>query len=96
MVVERVRIVSNVARLGGGGIQASFFNNGPEEDPLLMRFDGCRFENNSGIAGGGVFVFTSTDGMLMCLPMCWLLCSPEPQCTLLGVCTFLMGLAANF
>ena len=64
--VQRARVRSNVAQLGGGGFQASFFNNGPEEDPLLMRFDDCRFEGNSGIAGGGIFVFTSTDGIYVC------------------------------
>ena len=52
--------------IGGGGFQASFFNNGPEDAPLMMRFDDCLFENNSGIAGGGVFVFTSTDGKCVC------------------------------
>ena len=62
VVVERARVISNVAQLGGGGFQASFFNNGPEDAPLMMRFDDCLFENNSGIAGGGIFVFTSTDG----------------------------------
>jgi hypothetical protein len=62
VVVKRARVISNVAQLGGGGFQASFFNNGPEDAPLMMRFDDCLFENNSGIAGGGVFVFTSTDG----------------------------------
>ena len=67
VVVERATVVSNVARQGGGGFQASFFNNGPEEDPLLMKFDDCHFENNSAIGGGGIFVFTSTDGMFMYL-----------------------------
>ena len=95
VVVERVVVVSNVAIQGGGGFQAAFFNNGPEEDPLLMRFDDCRFENNSASAGGGVFVFTSTHGMFMYLCIVCL-CSPEPQRTLLMVCTFLTGHTANF
>ena len=63
VLVVRARVRSNVALFGGGGFQASFFNNGPEDDPLLMGFDDCRFQGNTGIAGGGIFVFTSTDGM---------------------------------
>ena len=79
IVVERARVMSNVAQLGGGGVQASFFNNGPEDAPLLMRFDDCGFESNSGIAGGGVFVFTSTDGniiltLIVCVERGWAVC----------------------
>lgn len=65
--MERTRILSNIGRIGGGGVQASFFNNGPEDDPLLMAFYDCEFTNNSGIAGGGIFVFTSTDGKKLIL-----------------------------
>ena len=61
--VERVNARYNTAQLGGGGFQASFFNNGPEEDPLLMSFVECEFSNNRGIAGGAIFVITSTDGI---------------------------------
>ena len=60
--MERTRVLSNIGLIGGGGVQASFFNNGLEDDPLLMAFYGCEVTNNSGIAGGGIFVFTSTDG----------------------------------
>ena len=62
ILVERTQVVSNIGQIGGGGIQASFFNSGPEEDPLLMTFIDCNISNNSGLAGGGIYVFTSTDG----------------------------------
>ena len=65
IVMERARVTSNIAELGGGGVQASFFNNGLEDDPLLMVFIDCEFIRNTGIAGGGLFVFTSTDGTLV-------------------------------
>ena len=62
ILMERTRVISNEGQLGGGGIQSSFFNNGPEDDPLLMTFVDCEISNNTAIAGGGMFVFTSTTG----------------------------------
>ena len=62
IVMERARVVSNMGELGGGGVQATFFNNGMEDDPLLMVFIDCEFIGNTGIAGGGLFVYTSSDG----------------------------------
>lgn len=63
-VLQQTRFHLNSARLGGGALQSSFFNVGPQDDPLLMLFDNCTFSNNSAIAGGSIFVFTSTTGNL--------------------------------
>ena len=60
ILMERTQVVSNVGQIGGGGIQAGFFNSGPEEDPLLMTFVDCGIYNNSAQAGAGVFVFTDS------------------------------------
>ena len=110
IVMESSMLKSNVARLGGGGVQASFFNNGPEEDPLLMRFNECVFEGNTGIAGGGLFVFTSTDGELcllkmniFCLRLCsklWLMVGISEGvcvcvCVWLGFLTFCLSLSLS-
>ena len=63
ILMERTQVVSNIAQIGsGGGIMASFFNSGPEDHPLLMTFVDCEIGNNSGVAGGGIYVFTSADG----------------------------------
>ena len=61
--VERTRIVSNTGKIGGGGVETAFFNVGPDNDPLLTTFVDCEFISNTAIAGGGLFVFTSTGGM---------------------------------
>lgn len=54
---------SNVAEQGGGAIQSSFYNNGPQDEPLLALYDNCTIRNNTAKAGGGIFVVPSTTGM---------------------------------
>ena len=60
ILMERTHVVSNFGHIGGGGIQVSFLNSGPEEDPLLMTFVDCEIYNNSAQAGAGVYVYTDS------------------------------------
>ena len=64
ILVQRTRFVSNIGQLGGGAAQVSFFNDGPQETPLVMTFIDCDIVNNTARAGGGIYVFPSTAGML--------------------------------
>ena len=60
ILMERTQVVSNFGQIGGGGIQATFFNSGPEEDPLLMTVVDCKINNNSAQAGAGIYVYTDS------------------------------------
>ena len=58
ILVQRNNISSNIGLRGGGGVLAGYFNDGP----LLIAFVDCIISNNSGAAGGGIYV-ASTSGM---------------------------------
>ena len=60
ILMERTQVVSNIGQIGGGGILATFFNSGPEEDPLLMTFFDCEINSNSALTGAGIYVVTDS------------------------------------
>ena len=71
--IQRTVFVNNYAEEhGGGGVLVAFFSNGLPLAPHTVQFMDCRFESNTGEAGGGLHVFTSFEGQLFCVPLAYL------------------------
>lgn len=64
LVVERSQFDSNIGRLGGGGVQVTYYSHRPQVKHILIRLSHCQITNNKGRAGGGIFVIPSSFGML--------------------------------
>ena len=60
--VDRTWVISNMAVLGGGGVQLSYISNGIPSSPHMMNFTDCVFDGNRGVAGGGMYVYPSVVG----------------------------------
>ena len=55
-------MISNMAGVGGGGIQLSYISNGIVDSPHMANFTDCVFDGNRGNAGGGMYVYPSFTG----------------------------------
>ena len=60
--VDRTYMISNMAGVGGGGIQLSYISNGIVDSPHMANFTDCVFDGNRGNAGGGMYVYPSFTG----------------------------------
>ena len=60
--VDRTWVLSNIAVVGGGGVQLSYISNGITGSPHMANFTDCVFDGNRGMAGGGIYVYPSYFG----------------------------------
>ena len=60
--VDRTWVLSNIAVVGGGGVQLSYISNGISGSPHMANFTDCVFDGNRGMAGGGIYVYPSYFG----------------------------------
>ena len=68
--IQRTVFVNNyVSENSGGGATVVFYSNGLPLAPHTVQFIDCRFESNTGEVGGGLYVFTSFEGQLICVPL---------------------------
>ena len=72
--VDRTWVISNMAVLGGGGVQVSYISNGIPGSPHMVNFTDCVFDGNRGVAGGGMYVYPSFVGKCVTC-IVWLLFS---------------------
>ena len=68
LTFKRIDIIGNRAQRGGGGVQLSFLSaTNTYVPPDTVIFEDCNFENNVGESGGGIYIFTSSVGKVLCL-----------------------------
>ena len=72
--VDRTWVISNMAVLGGGGVQVSYISNGIPGSPHMVNFTDCVFDGNRGVAGGAMYVYPSFVGKCVTC-IVWLLFS---------------------
>ena len=71
ILVLRTSVSLNSGMRGGGGVFAVFFNSGP----LLMKFVDCNINQNSGAAGGGIYVSSPSGKIITMLSLsCYIPC----------------------
>ena len=83
---------------GGGEGTVAFYFNGISLAPHTVQFVNCRFESNTGEAGGGLHVFTSFEGQLFCFVLAYLpSCGADGNYFKLERCNFTgnVGLGTN-